>query len=60
LLSKSYLAGKFKLVERNTSCSALFFEVEKINIRSFSLVSERTTPTERRLLDGEVSANFCG
>jgi hypothetical protein len=33
---------------------------KKTKLNSVALVRERTIPTERPLLVGEVSANFCG
>jgi hypothetical protein len=37
-----------------------FFSSTKTKLNSVALVRERTIPTERPPLVGEVSANFCG
>jgi hypothetical protein len=36
------------------------FAVEPLKLNYMALVRKRTTSTERLLLVGEVSANFCG
>jgi hypothetical protein len=43
-----------------TSFIRVIYKLNKKKLDSVALVRKRTTPTERPLLVGEVSANLCG